>query len=224
MAAELTTNDEAAIDPGTVRSRLGEPTWELARMYPRQGEWTEEAYLRIVDLVDDRVELVDGCLEFLPMGNLLHALLVDFLLDAVKSHCRLVGAPFRAVTAPTPAKLSDRQFRDPDVSVLRLESLVGDRRRQPTAADILLVVEIVSPGDDARERDYETKRRVYAESGIAEYWIVDPDEHRVTVLSLDHGVYRVRGEFERGTQATSGVLPNFAVDVSAMFSDAEGEP
>ncbi|MFH5805511.1 Uma2 family endonuclease [Alienimonas sp. DA493] len=49
----------------SVTSRPGEPTWEIAeRMYPRQGDWTEEEYLRVRSLSDRTVEFVGGFLDF----------------------------------------------------------------------------------------------------------------------------------------------------------------
>jgi Uma2 family endonuclease len=41
-------------------------------------------------------------------------------------------------------------------------------------------VEIGSPSTD--ERDRTVKRKLYAEHGVKEYWLVDPDAMTVTVL------------------------------------------
>ena len=51
------------------------------------------------------------------------------------------------------------------------------------------MVEIVSHGRRAKQRDYEEKREEYLELGIREYWIVDPEERHVVVLNRieDHG-------------------------------------
>jgi Uma2 family endonuclease len=51
----------------------------------------------------------------------------------------------------------------------------------------LLVVEVVSPNQE--KRDYRYKRSEYAARGIAEYWIVDPIQQRVTVLEWVEGFY-----------------------------------
>jgi Uma2 family endonuclease len=51
----------------------------------------------------------------------------------------------------------------------------------------LLVVEVVSPHQE--NRDYRYKRSEYATRGIAEYWIVDPIQQRVTVLEWVEGLY-----------------------------------
>lgn len=39
----------------------------------------------------------------------------------------------------------------------------------------LLVIEVVSPGELQRNRDYIAKRLQYQDCGIPEYWIVDPE-------------------------------------------------
>jgi len=79
-------------------------------------------------------------------------------------------------------------------------------------------VEIVSPGKDARQRDYEDKRTDYARAGISEYWIVDPQENRVTVLVLQNGTYVEHGIFQIGEVASGLLLPALRVDVGTMLN------
>jgi Uma2 family endonuclease len=83
------------------------------------------------------------------------------------------------------------------------------------------VVEVVSLDKESRERDYEKKRTDYAAAGIAEYWIVDPAESRITVLTLDGESYTVHGEFHAGDAATSVLLESFSVDVTSVFAAAK---
>lgn len=78
-----------------------------------------------------------------------------------------------------------------------------------------LVVEIVSP--DRPERDIEEKPHDYAESGIPEYWIVNPLDTTITVLTLDDGAYTLHGIFSRGEKATSRLIAGFSVDVNTVF-------
>lgn len=77
------------------------------------------------------------------------------------------------------------------------------------------MVEIVSP--DKPERDTVEKRRDYAEAGIPEYWIVNPSDEPMTVLTLHGAAYAEHGIFARGATATSMLLDGFAVDVAATF-------
>lgn len=54
-----------------------------------------------------------------------------------------------------------------------------------------LVVEIVSPGKENRDRDYRYKRTEYAACRIPEYWIIDPERGSVSVLEWVDGFYDV---------------------------------
>ncbi len=121
--------------------------------------------------------------------------------------------------APLPIRLWAGKYRDPDVVFLK-PGRISDPRRQPEGAD--LAVEVVNEGEEDRQRDLITKRREYAEAGIAEYWIVNPQAETVLVQVLNGAAYRVQGEFPRGTTATSVLLPSFAVNVSAVFDAGLG--
>jgi Uma2 family endonuclease len=199
-----------------VKSKRGEPTWEMAYLYPRQGEWTEAEYLAID--TNWLVELSDGCLEFLPMPDVFHQLIVIHLFDLirawVKSHATGLVLP-----APLRVRLEAGKSREPDIVWLRPERITGPHT-PPDAAD--LAVEVVSPGAENRERDLATKRAEYARAGIDEYWIVDPEQQRITVLTRDGPVYREHGVFAPGQQAGSVLLPGFTVDVAAVFAAGAG--
>lgn len=53
---------------------------------------------------------------------------------------------------------------------------------------VLLASLTVSKGVDTRRRDYEDKRRDYQRASIAEYWIVDPEDRKITVLVLENSL------------------------------------
>ena len=198
------------------RSQRGEPVWEVAYCYPRQGDWSEADFLEF-ETSNFPAELVDGCLEFLPMPTPSHQRLSRYLArrleDAVAAES--LG---EVLCAPCPVRLWEGRMREPDVFLVRSERQVeGDK--PPNGAD--LVIEIVSPGSTNRERDLVAKRNDYAKAGVAEYWIVDPDEQTVIVLSLDGQAYRTHGEFQPGTAATSPLLPKFQINVKELFESAQ---
>jgi Uma2 family endonuclease len=66
------------------------------------------------------------------------------------------------------------------------------------------------------ERDTVIKRADYAEAGIPEYWIVNPEDATITVLKVGDGAYVAHGVFGRGTMATSSLLQGFTVSVDAV--------
>jgi Uma2 family endonuclease len=197
-------------------AQRGEPAWEVALLFPNQGHWTEAEYLALD--TNRLVELSDGCLEVLPWPTIFHQLVAGFLytmLDTfVTSH-----AAGMVLFAPLPVRLWAGKFREPDIMYLR-PGRVRDLHGQPDGAD--LAMEVVSEGAENRDRDLNIKRQEYAAAGIPEYWIVDPQEQRITVLVLDGQTYRVHGEFGPGTQATSVLLPGFTVAVEAVFAAGQG--
>lgn len=203
------------------RSSRGEPPWEIATLFPPQGTWSEEAFLAL--RTNRLVELNDGCLEVLPVPSYFHELIVEFLHDLLRAFVnqRALG---RVMRAPLPIRLWPGQMREPDILFLQPERLERLRQRgnkaQPDGAD--LVVEIVSPGEDSRDRDLNVKRVEYARAGIAEYWIVDTERRSITVLILDGETYAVHGDFADQDTVTSKLLTGFTVSVSDVLH--AGEP
>jgi Uma2 family endonuclease len=160
------------------------------------------------------VELSDGCIEVLPMATIFHQLIMDYLLDLLKAVVAAHGIG-TVLSAPLPVHLWPGKFRQPDIVYFRPHR-VRDVHGQPEGAD--LVVEVVSEGQENRERDLVTKRQEYATAGISEYWIVDPQEKQITVLVLEGKAYREHGVFGPGTVATSVLLPGFTAAVDAVFA------
>ncbi len=206
------------VQPRTPSLR-GEPTWELAERYPRQGEWTEEEYLALDS--NRLIEFTDGVLEFLPMPKPSHGLISRFLADHLRAHVnsRRLGDVF---WAPISVRLRPGIMREPDVFFVTPNRIVN-LDDAVDGAD--LVVEIVSAGGANRARDYRQKRSEYAEAGIAEYWIVDPETETITVLTLPAAAneYTEHGIFRAGESATSVLLPEFTVGVAACFAAGKGQ-
>jgi Uma2 family endonuclease len=201
----------------TRASRRGEPAWDVALLFPRQGEWTEEDYLALD--TNQLIELSDGCLEVLPVPTIFHQLIAQFLFKLLDAYVtsRALGI---VLMAPVPVRLGTGKLREPDVVFLSPQR-VTNRHRPPQGAD--LVMEVVSAGARNRARDLEVKRKEYAKAGISEYWIVDPETQRVTVLTLQGKKYRVHGTFAPGDKATSDLIPGFAVDVTSTFASGEAD-
>lgn len=59
-----------------------------------------------------------------------------------------------------------------------------------TGEQIRLAIEIISPG--SRRTDQVTKASEYADAGIAEYWVVDPEVPSAVIYDLRRGTYNHR--------------------------------
>ena len=193
-------------------SKLGEPVWDLAFMFPFQGAWTVENYLALDGGI--LVEYTDGFIKVLPIPTLLHQWIVRFLFRRLDAYVNERGLG-EVLLAPLPVRLTATKYREPDLVFLRPER-IKNWKGHPAGAD--LVVEVVSEGQENWQRDHVEKRAEYAAAGIAEYWIVDPQERSITVLALTDNQYQVHGQFRVGQTATSALLDAFTCDVSEVFA------
>jgi Uma2 family endonuclease len=192
--------------------------WEVATLFPEQGEWSEEQYLELTDHSKRRIEFTDGRLEFLAMPTDIHESLVEFLFFALHEFVekqqlgkvRWTGIRLR---------IRPRKYRFPDIIFLHKDNFHARHNRAWEAAD--LVMEVVSGDPKDRQRDYEDKLIAYAEAKVAEYWIVDYERRVVIVHRLDGERYAVHGESAPGQQAVSVRLPEFSIDVDALFAAAD---
>jgi Uma2 family endonuclease len=83
--------------------------------------------------------------------------------------------------------------RYPDLTIIKAEHIEQLRSRNTIRLSMAppdLVVEVVSPGNLQRDRDYIAKRNQYLDLNIPVYWIVDPHVKEITVLTLTSGGYQ----------------------------------
>ncbi len=126
----------------------------------------------------ERAELIDGEMFMMATPMTVHQrILVKLILkigsyiEQNKGNCELLPAPFGVFI-----KKDDRNYVEPDISVIcHGDSL--DEKGCHGAPD--WVIEIVSPS--SRKMDYVRKTKLYQETGVREYWIVDPNKEMVTV-------------------------------------------
>lgn len=182
---------------------------------PRQGSWSDEAYLRLTDRSPRPIELTDGQIQELPVPTDSHQAILALLYRLFHACLAPRGGIVRF--SPLRVRIREGKFREPDLLLLRDRSDPRRRDRYWLGAD--LVAEVVSPDDP--ERDRVEKRADYAEGGIPEYWIVDPRDETITVLALEGGAYVERGVFPRGEAAVSPLLEGFEADVSEVFDAPE---
>lgn len=209
--------------PKRMQHRLGgTPTWEIAQLFPPQGGWSEEEYLGLEDLCGGhiRVELFQGRLEVLPVPTMTHQLIIAFFFDLLRDFARAYApgmVMFSGIRVKVPKKKKDDpEFREPDVAYMKRENLARCLEEYWMGCD--LAIEVVSGDAKDRKRDLVTKPRQYAAARIPEYWIIEPDEKFIRVLTLQGSKYKVHGTFRAGAIASSVLLPGFTVAVNDVLA------
>ncbi len=120
-------------------------------------------------------ELIDGSLVFVSPQASFHSLMLFLLERELRRFC---PAHLR-VRREMSVVLGLRQRPEPDLVILRAEAVQGTSETAYEASDVLLVVEVVSP--DSEERDRKRKPQLYAEAGIAHFWRIENQSDRPTV-------------------------------------------
>jgi Uma2 family endonuclease len=158
----------------------------------------------------DRVELIEGDMINEPGVNPPHSAITARLNEL------LVLSVGRSVTVSPcgSVRLGDFSVPQPDLMLLtRREDFYFGRR--PTAADVLLLIEI---SDSSLAYDQSTKRALYARYGVEEYWVVDVQGERVFVYSEPAGEGYARVvECTRADIVSPRAVPAVQIQVGTLF-------
>jgi Uma2 family endonuclease len=133
---------------------------------PKLPPFTAEEYETLVAPEGMRLELMNGSLDVAAAAQM------GWHYRTAQRIGLLLGAD-REVLGETGVVLAPGTVRVPDVTRFR-EGVAPDLlRSQYPAGDVDLVVEVISPESD--ERDRVVKPLEYARAGIAELWLVERD-------------------------------------------------
>jgi Uma2 family endonuclease len=162
-----------------------------------------EEYLVYDDETDNLYELFNGELIEVPPESGENVQIATFLLlqfALLLGHRRVRGHGLELEVRGEPRN------RYPDLTIIReehIEQLAKRNTIRLTMAPPLLVIEVVSPGELQRNRDYIAKRSQYQDCGIPEYWIVDPEAKAILVLALTNNTYAEFGNFSGSERVLS---------------------
>ena len=183
---------------------------------------TLEEYLNYDDGTDTQYELVAGELVAMPPESPKNVQSALFLLSRLLKFVPINRLSNKAEILVSGSRVTTRI---PDLIVLtdELAATLQGATRSTITLDMpppALVVEVVSPGKVNEDRDYRYKRSEYAARGIFEYWIVNPQINRVSVLTLVEGLYEEM-IFEGSTSIASSTFPELQLTAQQVLSAGE---
>jgi Uma2 family endonuclease len=177
----------------------------------RRSPKTIDDYRALPD--DVRAELIRGEIYVTPSPSARrHQDVVGEIYVHLKPHVESRGLG-RVYLSPVDVHLPSGDVVGPDLVHVA-------RERLHIVADVItgipdLAIEVVSPSHP--ERDRIVKRCLYAENGVPEYWIVEPDSRAIQVLRLDGGEYRPAGYFTAESHLVSPTIPALRMPVGGLF-------
>lgn len=194
---------------------IGSPQYETLAGFsplPTLGPYCAEDYWKLPE--GEPVELIKGRLVMSPAPFFLHQTISALLTEFVMKAARQSGG--RACASPIDVILADHTIVQPDLVYISKarRDIVGDRINGPPD----LVIEILSTSHARRDR--VDKLNLYAEFGVSEYWIVDPQERQFDFL-----VRNEKGHFEVQMQQSnryeSSQLPELSINLIDFWSEVD---
>lgn len=185
-----------------------------------------EDYLALADTGHEGpVELIDGELVELPPESGINTEIAAIWFAALlASGVNVLHLKLGNCEIQTPILVfGDAANRFPDIVVIREEHRSLTQHRMTITLEMpppRFVLEVVSPGQANRNRDYIRKRDQYAAVGIPEYVIVDPEEQSITVLVLEQDTYREAGCYRGDRPVVSTTFPELHLTADQVFSIA----
>jgi Uma2 family endonuclease len=184
---------------------------------PRPLRLTLAEYDEMVDrgafawLRDRRIELIRGEIREMMAPNPPHSLVVSNL-DAWSHHS--VPADEVIIRVQNPVGIPELDSSpEPDVVWVRRRDY---SKRHPRSADVLLLIEVA---DRTYAYDAGEKRKLYAECGIKDYWIVNIREYRIEVFRKPRrGVYTEERTFDYESALSPLAYPKIQLAVERAFA------
>jgi len=182
-----------------------------AAVEAKPKRWTYEEYYRLDD--EKRYEIIDGELLMGLSPDSSHQDWAGGLNDIVRAFVlrHKLGKTF---FAPLDLILDAQNTVQPDLIFISKAKATIIKQQRGIFGVPDLLVELVSPSSVRRDR-YQ-KRELYARFGVPEYWIVDPANKALEVLTLREGHYELHCCAEEKGKVTSLVLPGLEFDVSEL--------
>lgn len=184
--------------PGQIRKL----TYEDYCLYPDDGS---------------RHEIIDGEHYMSPSPRTVHQRIIANLTRILGGHVRLHRLG-ELLPAPLDVLLSHVDIVQPDivfVAAERTSAIVTDKNIQGSPD---LLIEVISPGTQAL--DEQLKWRRYEKFGVAEYWLVYPDEKQLIIYRRAGAADGFAPGMRLGPGDTAGspLLPDLELPVFDIFN------
>jgi Uma2 family endonuclease len=159
------------------------------------------------------VELIRGRFVVSPAPDTIHQTVAGLLTVFLFGIARKSGG--RALAAPVDVLFDDHTVLQPDLLYVRRERRGIIKKRVQGPPDLL--IEILSPHNSRRDRI--DKLNIYAQYGVAEYWIVDPLERQFDFLVNRDGKFEVQPQ--QDDRYSSPVCAEIEIDLAAFWHELD---
>ena len=190
---------------------------EQAKSYlasPYKASWEE--FRKLNESSEERYEYIDGEIYLLASPKVVHQKILSNLHVIFHNwftgkKCQAFFAPFDITLLRDPENINVVQ---PDLMVIcDLEEKINERGYYMGVP--ALVVEVISEG--TRSKDFVRKLDLYMDTGVREYWIINPLNGEITVYSFDEGNIQQNTTYKHKETACSVYFAGLEADLGRIF-------
>jgi Uma2 family endonuclease len=174
---------------------------------------------------DGRYEIVEGVLTKMAPAYFFGGMILLRLMRQIEDHIGSEAGSFapevEIVVDEDRVARADAAFLTPTEKRRQNKAALAAGRKNPRRTRILipptLIIECVSPGHE--QHDNRTKRRWYAEFGVANYWILDPFKQALKCLVLRNGVYREDAAGRGNVDVCPKLFPKLVLHLEPLWKE-----
>jgi len=205
---------------------IGEPFSDYRTSPKKEGYVTYRQFMEMTEKSENRYELIDGEVFLLASPGFSHQKILGEMHIVFHEYCRSCNncdtfmAPFDINLMRQKIKLL-RDVTEDDISVVQPDLMIlcnyldDIDEKDNYKGTPSLVVEILSPS--SRSKDRVKKLDLYMESGIDEFWIVDPKTEIVMVYTFKDWELDSDAVYAKEQTAESVRFPGFSIPVNRLF-------
>lgn len=178
--------------------------------------FTYEDYKSLPESMEKRYELLDGDLIMVPAPTTRHQFIsrnLEFILHGfVRVHG--LGSVLYSPVDVVFGEGAAREVAQPDIIFIsRARASIIKEAEIQGAPD--LVVEVLSPGTEVRDRGY--KQHLYGRYGVGEYWIVDPEAQTIAVYRMTGAAFDLATRCTINDALTTPLFPGLVIGLEEVF-------
>ncbi|WP_293130031.1 Uma2 family endonuclease [Microcoleus sp. bin38.metabat.b11b12b14.051] len=177
-------------------------------------KWTVKEYRKLGEMgffhPEERVELISGNIIRMSAKGTAHTSATrrtsTLLRDLLEN--------LAAVYTQDPIALDDNSEPEPDITLVRIDPF-DYATHHPTPSEVYLIIEVA---DSSLAYDREIKAKIYARSGIADYWVLNVNDRQLHVFR-EPADDRYQSEVILGETANISPLqfPDFNIAIQEML-------
>jgi len=177
-------------------------------------KWTVKEYHKLGEMgffhPEERVELLSGNIIKMSAKGTAHTSATRRTASVLRD---LLGNQ-AAIYTQDPIALDDNSEPEPDIAVVRIDPF-DYATHHPTPSEVYLIIEVA---DSSLTFDREIKAKIYARSGIADYWVLNVGDRQLHVFR-EPAVDGYQSEVILGETASISPIefPAFNIAIQAML-------